>query len=506
MPLEFLIGSRVTLAAGIVSLLLGAAFFIEFTNAQHPIPPEVRVLCGLVAGLGLMAGGAWSMRRARLLFGEAITGLGASLAYLSLWGAFGPLHVVSEPLAFAGMVAVSAALAAIGWTCRSEMVALVGLAGAAATPVLLATAQLDHATLSAYVVLLCAAQLLLVSRCGFRRLEIAALAVAVLYAPAFFPAGNWTTVHGLVACTALYGIFAAAFFFNAQRDWSERRGRAALWVAQTLAYLAAIECLLWHWTILHALSDALAGAALLGIAAAAGGRTIRTASVVLGLAAITRATGVWAGNAAMFELFALQALVFFYLGVRQAERGQRTAGYVLAALAASGCVYHLAVDAIAHPVFNSTTALAAAVTVMCALMVRDVRGYAALFEKQEGEAVLVTASLGAALFAVAACSVNVVAATTHSGVWTTQTQTALSAVWTLAATALIAWGFGSRNVVLRYAGLALFAVTAFKVMAFDVWPALDTLGRVISCSLLGGILIAVAGAYQFAIARGRRAT
>jgi len=135
-----------------------------------------------------------------------------------------------------------------------------------------------------------------------------------------------------------------------------------------------------------------------------------------------------------------------------------------------------------------------------------VRGYAALFEKQEGEAVLVTASLGAALFAVAACSVNVVAATTHSGVWTTQTQTALSAVWTLAATALIAWGFGSRNVVLRYAGLALFAVTAFKVMAFDVWPALDTLGRVISCSLLGGILIAVAGAYQFAIARGRRAT
>ena len=86
----------------------------------------------------------------------------------------------------------------------------------------------------------------------------------------------------------------------------------------------------------------------------------------------------------------------------------------------------------------------------------------------------------------------------------TATQTALSATWSIAATALVAWGLRTGNGVLRAAGLALFGVTAGKVIGIDLWPQLDTLGRVISCSLLGVVLIAVAAGYQFFFTRDRR--
>jgi uncharacterized membrane protein len=88
--IESAIGSRVLLGAGLVSLLAGAVFFVKLSNEHQWIPPQVRILCGLIAGLALMLGGAWRLGKQRTLVAEGVTGLGASVIFLSLWGAFGP--------------------------------------------------------------------------------------------------------------------------------------------------------------------------------------------------------------------------------------------------------------------------------------------------------------------------------------------------------------------------------------------------------------------------------
>ncbi len=92
--LESLIGSRVLLGAGLLSLLLGAVFFFKLSLDHHWIPPSVRVLCGLAAGLALLLGGAYLLAKRKTYLAEGLTGLGASLLYLSLWGAYGPLQVL----------------------------------------------------------------------------------------------------------------------------------------------------------------------------------------------------------------------------------------------------------------------------------------------------------------------------------------------------------------------------------------------------------------------------
>ena len=352
--------------------------------------------------------------------------------------------------------------------------------------------------------MLCGTQLVLAARCGFRTLEIAAFVVAMVYAPALVPVPGWTTTDGIVAATALYAMFAAASYASARREGTIDRARLGLWALQTVTYLCAVEALAYDRAGLHAIVDGAAGAALVA-AAFRLPRTARLTTLAFGLAALTRATDVWAGELAACEFIALQGIAFAYHGVRGADRYFRNAAYALIGLSAAGCAYHLAFDALVRPFFNDTTALALVVATACALLLRELRSYSELFDPGERDAVQFAASLGAAAFPVAAASLNAIVATElPSGEWTTTTQTALSAIWSVAATVLVAWGLRSSNAVLRATGLLLFAVTAGKLIAIDLWPQLDMLGRVISCSLLGVVLIAVAAGYQFFFTRDRR--
>ena len=73
-------------------------------------------------------------------------------------------------------------------------------------------------------------------------------------------------------------------------------------------------------------------------------------------------------------------------------------------------------------------------------------------------------------------------------------QVALSVLWAAAATAVVAAGFARRLPELRYAGLALFAVTAVKVVAVDL-AHVGTGWRILSFLGLGGLLLATSVLY-----------
>jgi uncharacterized membrane protein len=270
--LEALIGSRVLLGAGLLSLLLGAVFFFKLSNDHHWIPPEVRVLCGLAAGLALLLGGAWLMRERRTYVAEGISGLGASVLYLSLWGAYGPLHVLTNYyVAFGAMIAVSAALAVIAWARRSENVALAGLLGGYLTPAFLAAGSLDRTVLAVYLAVLSAAMLVLAVRCRYRFVEAAAFVAALFYAPMFapsqIPGDTWTQAQSIAVATMLFVEFAGALFLAARRDQRGDAWRMGLVLTEVVAYGAVLEIELgWNPHVL-AYADAALGAVLLAAAA-----------------------------------------------------------------------------------------------------------------------------------------------------------------------------------------------------------------------------------------------
>ncbi len=76
-----------------------------------------------------------------------------------------------------------------------------------------------------------------------------------------------------------------------------------------------------------------------------------------------------------------------------------------------------------------------------------------------------------------------------------RTQVGLSLLWTLYAAAALAWGFLRSNQAVRYAALALFGLTVFKVFAVDL-GAVRTAYRILSFLVLGVVLLLVGLAYQ----------
>jgi uncharacterized membrane protein len=83
--------------------------------------------------------------------------------------------------------------------------------------------------------------------------------------------------------------------------------------------------------------------------------------------------------------------------------------------------------------------------------------------------------------------------------WTTQV--GLSVLWTLYAAAALGWGFIRSRAPVRYAALALFGLTVFKVFLVDL-AAVRTAYRIVSFLVLGVVLLGVSLLYQ----KGRRAT
>ena len=504
---ESVIGSRVLLGAGLVSLLAGAVFFVKLSNEHQWIAPQIRILCGLAAGLSLMLGGAWQLGKLRTLVAEGITGLGASVLYLSLWGAFGPLHLIDYRIAFAAMVAVSATLALIAWSRKSENVALLGLAGGSLTPVLLMAGPLDRGVLAVYLAVLCGVMLALAVRCGYRRVEAASFAAALLYAPVFAPAtapGDvWTSSQSLLVASTLFAEFALALFFAARREQRVDPLRIALLAAEVLAYAVVLELELdWNGPVLAFADAVFAGVLLLAVTARVP-VAMRSAYAWLGIGVLTRAVAAWGHGHALTATFAVEGAALFYTGLRTDRAWMRSGGFALLAVATAGAAIHLFGDRVQYAVFNVRTFTLATVVVSLLATLADLRAHTerVLPWERDLEAPLLTI---VSLLAVATVTADAITATAGTGTWTPATQTTISVLWSIAASVLVALGFRFQWSLARWLGIALFGTTIFKVFTVDI-TGLDVIERVISAIVLGAVLVVVAGLYQVVMLR-RRAT
>lgn len=502
---ESVIGSRVLLGAGLVSLLAGTVFFVKLSNDNQWIPPQVRILCGLIAGLALMLGGAWRLAKERTLIAEGVTGLGASVIYLSLWGAFGPFHLIDYRVAFAAMVAVSAALALVAWSRKSENVALLGLAGGYLTPVLLMAGPFDRGVLAVYLAVLSGVMLMLAVRCGYRRVEAASFVAALLYAPVFAPAtaaGDvWTSNQSLIVASVLFAEFALALFFAARREQQVDLRRIGLLAAEVLAYAAVLELELdWNGPVL-AFADAAFAAVLLAAVTARVPVAMRTAYAWLGIGILTRAVEAWGHGHALTATIAVEGAALFYTGMRTDRSWMRTGGFALLALATAGATIHLLGDDVKYAVLNVRTFTLATVVVALLATLAELRTRTEPLLRWEldlAPALLIVISA----LSVAGITADAVTATAADGTWTPATQTTISVLWSIAASALVALGFRFRWPLARWLGIALFGATIFKVFTLDM-TGLDFIERVVSAIVLGAVLVVVAGLYQVVMLRRR---
>jgi uncharacterized membrane protein len=347
----------------------------------------------------------------------------------------------------------------------------------------------------------------------------------------------WSEVAGVVTA----GLAVHAWF---DRFYKDDRAAAALTLGLTLAgaYLLALVVrgfmarqrigapgVVGHlaaaglaWTVLfrvlegpspHALGLACLALAVLYLAIGLVALRARPedapqARVVLGLSAsfLTLAIPVQLGLHGITLAWALEGLLLLALGARFHSRLARVGGYAVMALAVLRLfARHLPLHEVAfRPFFNPAFGTWLAVIALLAVAVRLTRDVRRDPQSLDHALRVVTAMAAVVMLfglltaetqqtfaqrATIARAANDAAAAEAARL---AGGLAVSVLWTAFATGLLAAGLGARSRALFYAGYALFAVTAGKVVLWDL-ATLETLYRMLSFLALGALLMA--GAY-----------
>lgn len=154
---------------GGVTLALGGAFLVKYSAEQGLLGPAARIIMGILSGIGLIALGQWLARRPLAAdkpsalpwqVPPALAAGGAAMMFAALYAAYGFYGFLTPGVAFTGLAA-TAALTVLLSLQHGPLVALLGLAGGFAVPLLVQTGHPNAAGLFSYLFLLSAGSLAL---------------------------------------------------------------------------------------------------------------------------------------------------------------------------------------------------------------------------------------------------------------------------------------------------------------------------------------------------------
>jgi len=294
----------VKLAAWIagVGLLFTAIYFLKYSIEHGWIPPAVRAALGFLAGAGLIVGGLASIRRAFAAAGQTLVGTGIVVLYAVTVACrrYYEFDFFQGPAAGGLFVLITVAAFLLAIRLNAQVIALLGVLGGFATPIMLSTGVNNPPGLFGFIAVL---DLGLLAIALHRRWDyLATLAVLgtvimeIGWAEKFFAVGKLP-----VAVTALVGfnlLFALAVYV------ARRLGRASDWLAAAAVIQATVAfgfslffsfdefvAIRAGWVLGNLL---LADLALLAVCALH--RSFSRLSLATGLATFA-VTAIWIGNA-----------------------------------------------------------------------------------------------------------------------------------------------------------------------------------------------------------------
>ena len=193
---------------GIALFLMGVVFLFKFSWdrgwLQVLLTPVVRVGVGLLLGSALVWVG-FRVYAGRRAFAQVVLGGGIGTYYITGFAAFGMLGVVSYPVAFAFMVAVTLLAFALSLHQDGAALAVIGVSGGLATPFLLYDGPGSVAGLVLYAGLVLAGAMAVYLLKGWRSLLLVAFGgywVVLLTGYAGVASPGWPAAPGTTALQA----------------------------------------------------------------------------------------------------------------------------------------------------------------------------------------------------------------------------------------------------------------------------------------------------------------
>jgi hypothetical protein len=217
--LEQWFGQRGLLVVGVLALLAAVAFFLKYAFDRGWIPPLLRAVAAIAAGIAVAAWGERRIRGGMRRYGAAMIGAGGGLVFLGLWAAAGPYGLIDRRVGILVIAASTVAVTMLALHHEIEGLAIWALVGAYLAPLVLPPPVPDPNAFLGYLEVIGLGTGLLAYTMGWRRTFDFALFGYLFLAAAgaaealVSPAGCW-----LLASAAVLTLHVTR-----QRAWPEAR-------------------------------------------------------------------------------------------------------------------------------------------------------------------------------------------------------------------------------------------------------------------------------------------
>src|SRR5271165_155820 len=232
--LETKVGLTVANRVGVITLILGVAFFFKWAVDNEWIGPGGRVMLGVLAGFATLAAADFVWRKGQRIFAQGVTGTGIAILYLSIYAAYSFYALIPVGLAFALMFIATAMAVALALRYSSQAIAAFGLIGGYLTPLLLTTGEDRPWFYLSYLLVLNAGAMTLALKKSWWALEILGFgATVVLYGAWIFEGSNRVNdaLPATLGALSYYALFS----------------RASLWLLSLPAQFLAAMVMVLVW-------------------------------------------------------------------------------------------------------------------------------------------------------------------------------------------------------------------------------------------------------------------
>jgi uncharacterized membrane protein len=511
---ESQIGQRWLLVAGVVLMLFGIGYFLKYAFEEGWIGPAFQVTLGFVAGCALAILGDRLSRRGLTVFGLSLVGSGLSVIYLSAFAASELYQLIPLWISFGLMIVVTALGCALAMHYTSIWLASLAFLGGFLAPMLMSAEQ--HWVLLSYLLILNIAVFVVTAVKHWQPLNYVGcllhwLAFSFWFFPEFRSSYRWETLVFLQAYLVIYSLAPFLVFLY------EPKRLNGFWLTILNSFIAFG----FSYGVVSTTFSRRVGAAIslvyavLFLAAAwyARKRNVQARAVITWLVA-EGMTFLFLAWPLMFEgdwsrvFWGVQLVLLVWLAGRINDTVLLGGAIALALfLTATVPLY----------VFSDWWGLVD-------FSVRRQSAYWADFGQRTVENLAVIAGLFASAnlerrraagqfmrwfeyFGLAALFLvlNFETGWYWGSTWVAARPAAISVVWSLFAAGLLAWGFVERRKSYRIAAIVLFFLAILKVMIIDL-ADVATPFRIVSCVVLGALLLAASFLYHRFSQRGDRQT
>lgn len=152
--MEYAVASQWLLRLGILILVLGIGFFLQYSIENDLISPVARVGLAAITGMGMLIAGARLLGNRYHLLGQGLLGGGIATLYFSVFAAFNFYELLDQLPAFGLMALITLLAGGISVRFNSMLVAVLGIIGGYGTPIMLGGEIVSFVPLYGYVLVL----------------------------------------------------------------------------------------------------------------------------------------------------------------------------------------------------------------------------------------------------------------------------------------------------------------------------------------------------------------